>query len=117
MNYILRDIKLNKLTGIPLSGEVSKLIKFWDGLWRDMEVHIDIDKGEIKCWKGKCDYYFIQGDKNDNLWCNYNEVWTFFKYDLVLDLDDIQELIQYMVNETLNCRVNKPMGEGWCQNN
>lgn len=109
MNHILRDIKLHKLTGIPLSEEASKLIKFWDGLWADMEISIDTDEGVIECWKESyaC-YYFRQVNKKDFLRCDYNKVWIFFKDELELNHDGIQKLIHHMVNETLNCRVNLP---------
>ena len=78
MNYILREIKLYKLTGIPLSDEASKFIEFWDRLWDDMKTDIDTDKGEIKCRKE--DYiYFYQRDKNSTMWCNYHKVWSFLR--------------------------------------
>ena len=109
MNYILRDIKLSKLMGTPLSYEASKFIKFWDGLWTDMKVVVDVNKGEIKCWKDGYDYYyFCQKDKNYHLWCDHYEVWSFFSEELELDYTEIHELIQYMVGETLNCEVNTP---------
>ena len=109
MNHILRDIKLSKLTGTPMSEEASKFVKFWDDLWADMKVKIDPSKGEIKCWKDGYDYYyFYQDDKNDNLWCDRYRVWPFFQYDLYLNYTETQELIQYMVDETLNCEANTP---------
>ena len=106
--YILREIKLSKLTDIPMSEDVSKLNKFWDGMWTDMKVMVDAVKGEIKCWK---DYYcyFYQNDKNSHLWCDHYEVWSFFKDDLGFECAEIQEFIQYMVGETLNCEVNTPL--------
>ena len=110
MNYLLRDIKLSKLTGIPMSGDVAKLYKFWEDLWCDMKVIINTEKGEIRCWKDDYNYcYFLQSNKNDNLWCDYNNVWVFFGYDLKLNYDEIQELIQHMVDETLNYEVNTPL--------
>ena len=109
MNHILRDIKLSKLTEIPMSTKASRFVKFWDELWTGMKVKIDPIKGEIKCWKDDHDcYYFRQDDKNDRLWCNYNKVWSFFDRKLGLDYTDIQELIHYMVDKTLNCEVNTP---------
>ena len=112
MNHILRDIKLSKLTDTPMSDDASKLIKFWNNIWLDMKVSVDVDKGEIKCWKDGYDYYyFIQVDKNDDLWCNYDKVWLFFIDDLGLEYDETQELVQYMVDKTLNCRVNTPQYE------
>ena len=110
MNHILRDIKLSKLTDTPMSDEASKLVKFWDELWCDMKVHIDANKGEIKCWKdGYKYYYFAQDDKNGSLWCDYYKVWLFFEEELGLDYSEIQGLIQYMVDKTLNCGVNTPL--------
>ena len=109
MNYLLRDIKLSKLTNIPLVGDASKLVKFWEELCCDMEVKVDPSKGEIRCWKNNYDYYyFIQDDKNSEMWCNYAKVWLFFDNELRLDYDEIQELIQYMLNKSLNHVVNTP---------
>ena len=109
MKHILRDIKLYKLTGTPLSDEASKLIKFWDGMWTDMKVDINVEKGEIKCWKeGYNYYYFRQDDKNDNLWCDFEKVWSFIQYDLEFTYTETQELLQYMVDRTLNCVINTP---------
>ena len=109
MNYILREIKLSNLTDTPLSTKASKLVEFWDELWRDMEVKVDPYKGEIRCWKDDYNYcYFLQSNKNDKLWCDYNNVWMFFGYDLKLNYDEIQELIKHMVGKTLNCEVNTP---------
>ena len=105
--YILREIKLSKLTGTPMSTKASKLVKFWDKLWDNMKIKIDSSKGEIKYWKDE-HYYFHQNDKNDRLWCNHTKVWSFFRNELELDRDDIQKLIQYMMNKTLNCVVNTP---------
>ena len=106
MSYLLREIKLTKLTETPLSDEASKLIKFWDGLWTDMKVIVDAGKGEIKCWKeGYEYYYFIQKDENDYLRCDIDEVWSFFMTELKINFNDTQELIQYMVVKTLNSRV------------
>ena len=107
--YILRDIKLSKLTGTPVSDGVTKLIEFWNDLWCDMKVSIDAGKGEIKCWKDDYDYYYFhQDDKNDNLWCDFEKVWSFTQYDLELTYTETQELIQYMVDKTLNCEVSTP---------
>ena len=107
--YILRDIKLSKLTGTPLSGEASRFIEFWDDLWADMKVKIDPIKGEIRCWKDDYDYYYFQqDDKNDNLWCDRYRVWSFFRDDFDLKYTETQELIQYMVDKTLNCEVSTP---------
>ena len=109
MEHILRDIKLSKLTGAPPVGDADKLVKFWDELWFNMKMSIDPKKGEIKCWKeGYNYYYFHQNDKNDNLWCDCDKVWSFPHHDLDLTYTESQELIQYMVSETLNCKVNKP---------
>ena len=109
MNYLLRDIKLSKLTGTPLSGKASRFIEFWDELWTDMKVKIDPTKGEIKCWKDDYDqYYFIQNDKNDNLWCNRYRVWLIFWDDFGLKYTETQELMQYMVDKTLNYVINTP---------
>ena len=109
MIHILREIKLSKLTDTPMSTKATKLVEFWDELWCDMKVKIDPKKGEIKCWKEGYDYYyFYQEDRNDYLWCDYDEVWTFFRRDLGLNYDDVQELIQQLVDETLNCKVNTP---------
>ena len=109
MNHILRDIKLSKITDTPLSEKASKIINFWDGLWTDMKVIVDADKGEIKCWKNDYDYYYFhQDDKNSHLWCNHYRVWSFFRNELGIKYAEVQELIQYMVGETLNCGVNTP---------
>ena len=110
MNHILRDIKLSELTDTPMSDGASKFNKFWDDLWSDMEVSINVDKEEIKCWKDGCDYYyFLQEDKNDHLWCDYDKVWSFPRYDLGLEYGETQELVQYMMDKTLNCRLNTPI--------
>ena len=109
MNLILRDIKLSKLTNIPPVGNASKLDKFWDRLWADMKVLIDPNEGEIKCWKDGYDYYyFSQINGKDRLWCNYDKVWSFFIYDLNLNFTETEELIQYMVHGTINCKVTSP---------
>ena len=109
MEHILRDIKLSKLTGAPPVGDADKLVKFWNELWTDMKVVIDPKKGEIKCWKDGYDhYYFIQNDKNDRLWCNYFKIWPFLRDELCMKQNEYKGLIQYMVDETLNCKVNTP---------
>ena len=108
--YILRDIKLSKLTGTPLSGEASRLIKFWDELWVGMVVKIEPNKEKIECWKDDHSYYyFVQDDKNGFLWCNYFKVWLFFEAELGLGYSEIQELIQYMVGKTISSEINKPI--------
>ena len=109
MYHILRDIKLSELTNTPMSGETSKFVKLWDDLWIDMKIYINTDKGEIRCCKDGYDCnYFYQHNKNARLWCDYDKVWAFFGYNLKLKYSEIQELIQYMVGETLNCEVNTP---------
>ena len=109
MIHIIRDIKLSKLTGISLNGEASKFIRFWNKIWCDMKIHVDADKGEIKCWKEGYDYYYFRQDnKNDNLWCDFEKVWSLLQYDSKFTYTETQELIQYMVNETLNYVVNTP---------
>ena len=110
MNYILRDIKLSKLTGTPMNDKATRLITFWGDLWRDMKVHININKGEIKCWKYGYDYYyFLQNGKDDFLRCDFHEVWSFFKDELKLKYDDTQELIQHMMDKTLNGDIHTPV--------
>ena len=112
MNYILREIKLSKLSGIPMSKEASKLSKFWDDLWCDMKVRINTIEGEIECWKdGHGRYYFRQYNKLGALWCDYEKVWSFFQGGLCLGCSEIQELIQHMVTEALSCEVNTPLSE------
>ena len=109
MKHILRDIKLSKLTGTPMSDEATMFVKFWDNLWRDMKVSVGPKKGEIRCWKDDYDYYyFFQEDRNDYFWCDNKKIWSFFRRDLGLNYDDTQEFIQQMVDETLNCKVNTP---------
>ena len=111
MNHILREIKLSNLTDTPMSTKATKLVEFWGELWSGMKVKIDPKKGEIRCWRDDYDYYYFhQEDRNDYLWCDYDEVWTFFRRDLGLNYDDAQELIQQLVDETLNCKVNTPSG-------
>ena len=110
--YILRDIKLYKLTEIPMSTKASRFVKFWDELWTGMKVKIDPTKGEIKCWKDDYDqYYFIQNDKNDYLWCDYHKVGSFFVDVLYFNYDDTLKLIQLMVGDTLNYVINTPYSE------
>ena len=107
--YILREIKLSKLTDTPMGDEATMLVKFWDELWADMKIKIDPIEGEIRCWKDDHDYYYFFQDENHNyLWCDYDKVWSFFGRDLGLNYDDTQELVQRMVGETLNCKVNTP---------
>ena len=109
MNHILREIKLSNLTDTPMSMKASKLVEFWDNLWADMKVSANHKKGEIVCWKDDYDYYyFYQNNKSARLWCDYNEVWTFFRDELKLSHDKTQELIQQMVSEALNYKVNIP---------
>ena len=110
MNHILRDIKLSKLTGTPLSDDASKFVKFWDELWIDMKVVIDTEKGEIKCWKNDYSYYyyFYQKNKKATMWCNHRRVWSFFMNELKLEHVDAQEVTQYMLRETLKIEVNTP---------
>ena len=110
MNHILRDIKLSKLTGTPLSEKASKVIKFWDELWVDMKIKIIPNSVEFGCWKNDYYYcYFLQTSKSDYLSCDYDRVWSFFEDDLRLDCGEIEELIKYMVGETLNCEINTPI--------
>ena len=111
MNDILREIKLSKLTDTPMSDNATKLTKFWDELWSDMEVYVDNNKGEIGCCKDDgCDYYyFYQHSKDGLLWCNCDKVWSFFRDSLSLEHNEIQKLIQIMVSETLNYKVNIPI--------
>ena len=107
MNSILREIKLSKVTDTPLSDDASKLVEFWDELWIDMKIYINTDKGEIKCWKdGYNYYYFRQDDENDKFWCNHNKIWVFLQEEMNFNHNEIIELIQYMVIETLNHKVN-----------
>ena len=109
MKHILRDIKLSKLSGTPMSTKAYKLDEFWDELWCDMKVKIDPKKGEIRCWKDDYDYYhFYQDGRNDCLWCDNEKIWSFFRRDLGLNYDGTQELIHQMVSETLNCKVKTP---------
>ena len=109
MNHILRDIKLSKLTGTPLSEKTSKVIKFWDELWVDMKVVINTEKGEIKCWKDDYDYYyFYQKNKKATMWCNHRGVWSFFMNELKINHVDVQEVTQYMLRETLKSEVSTP---------
>ena len=111
MIHILREIKLSKLTDTAMSNEASRLDEFWNELWTDMKMVIDIDKGEIKCWKDGYDYYyFLQDGIDEYLWCDYDDVWKFFRHELGMNHKDVQELIQQMVAETLNCGVNTPTG-------
>ena len=113
MSYIIRDIKLSKLTRTPMSEEASRVLEFWDNLWSDMKVSINIEKGEIKCWKeGYNFYYIVQRDKNDKLLCDYDKVWSFFVDELELEYEEIQELMRHMVSGTLNCVVNTPVTIG-----
>ena len=107
MSHILRDIRLSKLTGKPMGDKASKLNKFWDDLWCDMRVYVDVIKGEIKCWKDSHNYYYFHQDgKNTRLWCNYDEVWSFFDKKLCLSYNETQELIQIMLTLTLSYKVN-----------
>ena len=109
MNYILREIKLSNITGVPLSDDVTKLVEFWDGLWVDMKVVIDAEKGEIKCWKENYNYYyFYQKNKKATMWCNHRRVWSFFINELKLNHTDTQEVTQYMLGETLKSEVSTP---------
>ena len=110
MNYILRDIKLSKITGNPPTGNAAELVKFWDELWSDMIVLIDTKKGKIECWKNDYTYYyFVQDDMDSNLICSYLKVWTFFEDNLGLRYNEIQKLIQHMVDETINNMANIPL--------
>lgn len=108
-NHILREIKISKLTDAPMGDDATKTVKFWGELWDNMKVRVDQTKGEIKCWKDGYDfYYFLQNNKNDYLWCDYDKVWAFFEENLVLGYNDTQEFIQTMVDGTLNCGTNIP---------
>ena len=109
MEHILRDIKLTEITGDSLTCDAAKLVKFWDELWSDMKVYIDPSEGEIKCWKdGYNYYYFYQNDENDNLWCNYSKVWSFFSNELGLDYVNTVAIIQHMMGKTLNNKLATP---------
>ena len=109
MEHILREIKLSKLTNTPMGDKASRLNKFWDGLWVDMKVRIDTDEGKIECWKdGYKYYYFLQRDKDDLFWCDFYRVWPFFHDEFKLNNNEIKEVIQTMMGEFLNCKVNTP---------
>ena len=113
MNHILREIKLSKLTDIPMGDEATKLVKFWDKLWNDMKIKIDPIKGEIRCWKDDYDYYYFRQDNRDDyFWCDHTKVWSFFRDELKLNIIETKEVIQSMMGEILNHKVNTPM-MGW----
>lgn len=108
MSYLIREIKISKFTKTPLSDEASKFIKFWGRLCNDMKIHVDNNKGEIRCCKDGYGYYFLQDGKNDYFWCDSKNVWSFFEEELDINYKETQELIQYMVNKTLNLVINTP---------
>lgn len=107
---IIRDIKISKISNIPLNEESSKFVKFWDELWFDMKIEVYPQNGLIRCWKeGYNYYYFAQNSKYDDyLRCDYSKVWSFFKLELGFSYVETREFIHIMMREKIKCEICPP---------
>ena len=108
--YLVREIKLNKLTNIPLNGDALLFSEFWNDLWDNMKIRINDADGRIECWKDGYEYYYLHHSNEKTIfWCDYDKVWSFFQKELKLSYPEIQKFIHMVISDKLGRVVSSPL--------
>ena len=108
MKQIIREIELSKLMDKPLTGDALKVQEFFDELFTDLEVDLLEAKPDSVFFHKKGKFYMEQDSKNERLWCKYRGFWSFFETEFGLNHQETSDLIKYMVEQQLNCKVHTP---------
>jgi hypothetical protein len=103
-------IKLCQYLGKEPGAEFKEFYDFLTELWKDMEFTVINDHNEetnghtIILHKGT-DFYMEQDFKNGCLECEWDRVWTFFRFKKGMEVPETKVFIRGMVEEHLKCKV------------
>jgi hypothetical protein len=103
-------IKLCLYLGKEPHSEFKEFYDFLTELWDGMEISV-VDNYKVQSiilHKGDM-FYMEQDFKNDGLRCDWDRVWTFFRFKKGLEVPETENFIQSMVEEHLKCRVLTPI--------
>jgi hypothetical protein len=106
-------IKLCQYLGKEPEGDFKEFYDFITELWRGMEFSVinDHNKQGNIFHKGNR-YYMEQDFKNGWLRCDWDRVWTFFRFKKGMEVPETKVFIRGMVEEHLKCKVSTPRFTG-----
>ena len=101
---ILRDIKLSEVLGTELNPLTKKVKEFIDDKLEGL-VKFEMYEYPNYIFYKKDDIILFEQDlKKERLRCSYEHYWSFFRNDIGLNHNEIQELTRGMVGTHLNCK-------------
>ena len=108
---LLRLHRLYKMTGrLPVEGKYCKVIQFFEDLFDGLIIEPDLVKHPTDLFYHKNGItYMRQSSEYGMLWCKRDGYWVFFYDEIGLNYDDAQLVIQTMVSEHTNRKVETPV--------
>lgn len=94
MNYIIREIELNKLTGSELSIDAKFISDYFTNIFNDLTLQFVSDDVFSFC---KTNGESLIRQKDGILWCEYIDFWQ--EINLNHSYENVQEFIKYYVKE------------------
>ena len=109
VSSLLRDIKLSEVLGTEMNPLTNKVKDFVDNKLEEL-IQFESEKYPNSIFYKKDDIILFRQDlKNERLWCSYKHYWSFFKEEIGLNYNEIQELTMALVGTHLNYKQFTPV--------
>jgi hypothetical protein len=102
-------IKLCVYLGREPEDEFRGFYDFIMGLWEDMD--FSVDNEQVIIFHKGTNFYMGLDFKDGQLWCQYERVWSFFRYKKCMEYTETQDFVRSMVEQYLKCKVSTPIGK------
>ena len=103
------EIGGHQIEGILKQIEPTDIDKVFLDLMEGMERKINPDNPNYILWYKNNEWYFKQDEKNDDLWCQYDRVWSVFETNYSSKYTDIQSIIKSLMEIHYNLRGLTPL--------
>ncbi len=105
---LIRSIKINKL-GIAIPEKDKEIIDFIKSILGDL-IPFKFDNYPLSIFYMSSNGKWIleQDNKNDRLWVRYDIVWEILEEKYLIEYDDIQTLLKYMIEQAFKEKVSTP---------
>lgn len=103
----VRDLKLSVATGIE-TDEIKSLNVFFDNLFSDLSVFIDVDDDETDLIFMKGDDFIMKFELYNQFWllcCGYFHIWKFLIVQYKCSNVEVYEIVAYKILEIFNIEI------------
>ncbi len=107
---LIRKFKISKLTSVEFNEKEKEIIEFINFILSDLiPFKYELYQESMFYMNSEGKWLLEQDNKNDMLWVRYDDFWGVLDKKYLIEYDDIQYLLKYMIEQAFKEKVSTPL--------